>query len=100
MLLTLCSWFNAVYGVKTYSNSIETMLFAISMYHWPTGNTTYRFKYYCALFFSSLVKSIVAAGVAFLIRPSAITSYLVPAVHLFVTSPRRVSIALTACLLA
>lgn len=99
LLLTMCSWFNAVYGVKMYSNSIETMLFAISMYYWPAGNT-YRFKYCISSFFSSLLKSIVAAGVSFLVRPSAITSYFAPAIHLFVTSPRRVSIVLTAGLLA
>ena len=73
--VTLLSWFNAVYGCKSYSNSIEMALFAMALFYWPYP----RFSN------NSLMVSLLIAGLACLIRPSAALNYLVPSLILFLS---------------
>ncbi|GAM22656.1 hypothetical protein SAMD00019534_058310, partial [Acytostelium subglobosum LB1] len=67
------SWYTFVCLVRSYSNSIETILFVISLYYWPLPGKNYRV-------FNNIQITVIITTIAFMIRPTTALMwlYLVP----------------------
>ncbi|KAM9967784.1 hypothetical protein ACTFIW_001871 [Dictyostelium discoideum] len=76
LICQLISWYMFVCIVRTYSNSIETILFIISLYYFPINNDTIN---------SKPKISIALTTFAFLIRPTTAIMwlYILP-LHIFI----------------
>ncbi|KYR01681.1 putative transmembrane protein [Tieghemostelium lacteum] len=75
LISQLISWYTFVCIVRTYSNSIETILFIVSLYYWPIADKSRENQ-----MSSKPVLSIILTTIAFLIRPTTAIMwlYLIP----------------------
>ncbi|EFA77662.1 putative transmembrane protein [Heterostelium album PN500] len=79
LIINLINWYTFVCIVRTYSNSIETVLFVISLYYWPLPGKTQPSEANYKIF-NNVQISVILTSFAFIIRPTTAIMwlYLVP----------------------
>eukprot|EP01119_Soliformovum_irregulare_P025172 TRINITY_DN9248_c0_g1_i2.p1 TRINITY_DN9248_c0_g1~~TRINITY_DN9248_c0_g1_i2.p1 ORF type:complete len:401 (-),score=109.29 TRINITY_DN9248_c0_g1_i2:8-1210(-) len=72
LLAIITSWFMNYTIVRTFSNSLETVITIIGIYYWPLNSTSNH---------HSRMKSIILGAIAFLIRPTAAITWIFLGIH-------------------
>ncbi|BFZ63935.1 glycosylphosphatidylinositol anchor biosynthesis [Saitoella coloradoensis] len=91
LFCTVTSSWNCFSYTRTFSNSLETVLTACAMYHWPSSQSTKTG--------GSAVLALLLAAVACVMRPTNALLWVWLGGHLMLTSPRRVSFMVQAAFL-